>query len=91
MSGTTYNGYTNRETWAVSLHLMDSVVEYINEDIDQWAKSDVEEAAEIFKEIVSEMLEESGIATFSLLWELLDTSAIDWRQLGELALDACDW
>ena len=82
----TYNGYTNRETWAVSLHLMDTVVDLITESIDEWSSTDVEDAAELFKDLVSEQLEQSEIATFSLLWELSDLTCINYKELGALAI-----
>lgn len=88
MSNTTYNGWTNHATWAVGLHLMDSVIELIQEDGDVWSADDVNDAAELFKEIIAEMLDDSGIATFPLLWELLDTNSINYDELGQHALDA---
>lgn len=88
MSDTTYNGWTNRSTWAVGLHLMDSVVELIQEGGEIWSADDVTAAAELFKEIIAEMLDDSEIATFPLLWDLLDTSSINYHELGQHALDA---
>ena len=82
-----YNGYTNRETWAVSLHLMDTVVDLITDSIDEWSSTDVDDAAELFKDLVSEQLEQSEIATFSLLWELLDLTGINYKELGALAIE----
>ena len=61
MSNTTYNGWTNHATWAVGLHLMDSVVELIQEEVEEWAITDVDSAAELFKEIIAEMLDDSEI------------------------------
>jgi hypothetical protein len=37
----TYNGWRNHSTWAIGLHLMDTVVEIIMDDKDNW---DIEEA-----------------------------------------------
>lgn len=88
MFDTTYNGWTNYATWLVGLHLMDSVVELIQEDGDVWSADDVNDAAELFKEIIAEMLDDSGIATFPLLWGLLDTNSINYDELGQHALDA---
>lgn len=85
---TRYNGWTNRETWAVGLHLMDTVVEWIADDIDAWTADDVDAAAELFKDLIAEMLEDSGIATYPLLWDLLDLTTVDYKELGEHALEA---
>ena len=84
----TYNGWRNHATWCVGLHLMDTVTEWIIDDRDEWTMDDVDNAAEIFKDLVSEMLEESEIATFPLLWELLDLSDIDYEELGRSALES---
>ena len=85
---TTYNGWTNRETWAIGLHLMDSVVEWIMEDIEEWAKDDTEAAGQVFRELVDEMIEEADLADgFSLLLDLIDISTVNWEELGQHALD----
>jgi len=88
MTTATYNGWTNRETWAVSLHLMDTVVGCIIDDLDRWTADDVDDAAELFKDFVAEMLEDSGIATYPLLWDLLDLTTVNYKELGEHALQA---
>ena len=89
MTDNTYNGWANRETWAIGLHLMDTVTEWIIDDKDAWAKEDVWDAAQIFKDLLDEMIEASGLNTdHALLLDLIDTSAVDWQELGQHALDA---
>jgi hypothetical protein len=39
---------------------------------------------------LAEQIEDSGIATYPMLWDLLDTSDIDWRSLAQHALDAAE-
>lgn len=85
---TRYNGWTNRETWAVGLHLMDTVVDRITEDRTEWTVEDVDAAAELFQDLIAEVLDASGIATYPLLWELLDLTTVNYTELGEHALEA---
>jgi hypothetical protein len=88
MTNTTYNGWTNRETWAIGLHLMDTVINWIVEDRDSWNEDEVDQATEIFQDLVAEQMEEACLPTYPLLWDLLDLSAVNWQELGQHALDA---
>jgi hypothetical protein len=89
MTNTTYNGWTNRETWAIGLHLMDLITNQIIDDIDNWASTDTVEAGQLFRAYVDDMIEESGLNDHhSLLLDLLDLSAVNWQELGQHALDA---
>jgi hypothetical protein len=89
MTDTTYNGWRNYATWAIGLHLMDTVTAWIIEDLDAWSDNvDVDQAAAIFQDLLEEQLEASGVMTYPLLNDLLDTSDIDWRSLGCHALEA---
>ena len=89
MTDTTYNGWTNRETWAIGLHLMDELTIHIIEDIDEWAITDTMEAGQMFKDFVDEMIDEADLADhYSLLLDLLDLSQVDWEELGQHALNA---
>ena len=89
MTNTTYNGWTNRETWAIGLHLMDVVTDQIIDDIDDWAATDTMEAGQMFKDYVDEMIDEADLADqYALLLDLLDLSQVDWEELGQHALNA---
>jgi len=86
---TTYNGWRNHATWAIGLHLMDTVVSWISDDLKSWGTADdLEAATDLFRELLAEQMEMSAIATYPLLWDLLDTSDVDWYSLGRHALDA---
>lgn len=87
---TTYNGWRNRETWCVGLHLMDTVVDWIYEDIDEWAKTDedTDNAANLFKDLVEEAVSDADLPSHTMLWDLLDLSLIDYRELGKSAIDS---
>ena len=89
MTDTTYNGWTNRETWAIGLYLMDTMTDQIIEDIDHWAASDIVKAGQLFEDYVDNMIEEADLADqYSLLLDLLDLSQVNWQELGRHALDA---
>lgn len=85
---TTYNGWRNHATWAIGLHLMDTVVEWIAEDIDNWADGDTWQAGGLFQELMDEQIELANLPAFGLLMDLLDTSDVDWHALGSHALEA---
>ena len=87
----TYNGWRNRATWAIGLHLMDTVVAWINDDLEEWNKDDdVETAAQLFQDLVDEQLELADLPVGGLILDLVDQFDIDWRALGQHALDASD-
>ena len=89
MTDTTYNGWRNLATWAIGLHLMDTVTAWIIEDLDTWGNDDdLGRAAGLFQDLLEEQLEASGLMTYPLLNDLLDTSDIDWHSLGCHALEA---
>jgi hypothetical protein len=89
VTNTTYNGWANRETWAIGLHLMDTVVDWINDDIDAWSKDDTKDAAVLFQDLVAEQIEGAELSsTFPLLLDLLDLSSVNWKELGQSALDS---
>lgn len=81
----THNGWTNHATWAVALHLSDVVVDIL---IDNGESVTETEAAEMVQDMFEQMLDDSAIATFPLLWDLLDTSTINWLELGRNVVDA---
>ena len=86
MTNTTYNGWTNRETWAIGLYLMDSITDQIIDDIDNWAATDTKEAGQLFESFVDDMIEDADLN--DLLLDLLDLSQVNWQELGQHALDA---
>jgi len=89
MTDTTYNGWRNHATWAIGLHLMDTVTAWIIDDLETWSdNADVDQAAALFQDLLEEQLEASGVMTYPLLNDLLDTSDIDWLSLGRHALEA---
>ena len=86
MTNTTYNGWTNRETWAIGLYLMDTVTDQIIDDIDNWAATYTVEAGQVFEAYVDDMIENADMN--DLLLDLLDLSQVNWQELGQHALDA---
>lgn len=90
MEGTNYLGWRNHATWAVNLHLLDTVTAWIRDDIDEWGTQpdDIDTAAELFETLLCEMVEECELLKFPLLADLLDDGDIDFYSLGEHALTA---
>ena len=84
----TYNGWRNRSTWAIGLHLMDTVTEWIIDDKESWDDSQAEQAGQLFQDLLEEQLEMTELVLHPLLMDLLDTFDIDWHELGQHALDA---
>ena len=84
----TYNGWRNRSTWAIGLHLMDHVTSCIMDDKESWDDSQADQAGQLFQDLLEEQLEMTELVLHPLLMDLLDTSDIDWRELGQHALDA---
>ena len=67
---------------------MDTVTEWIIDDKDSWDDSQAEQAGQLFQDLLEEQLEMTELVLHPLLMDLLDTSDIDWRELGQHALDA---
>ena len=86
MTTTTYNGWTNRETWAIGLHLMDLITNQIIDDIDNWAATNTKEAGQLFESFVDDMIEDADLN--GLLLDLLTLPVDNWQELGQHALDA---
>jgi hypothetical protein len=89
----TYNGWRNRATWAIGLHLMDTVVSWINDDLEEWSNGDdlnVIAAGRLFQDLVDEQLELADLPVGGLILDLVDQFDIDWCALGQHALDASD-
>ena len=84
----TYNGWRNHSTWVIGLHLMDTVTGWIIDDKESWDDSQAEQAGQLFQDLLEEQLEMTELVLHPLLMELLDTSDIDWHELGQHALDA---
>ena len=91
MTDATYNGWRNRATWAVGLHLMDTVTNWICDDLESWGKEDdLESAVSLFQDLLAEQEEAANISEHPLLCDLLDTSDIDWQSLAKAALEAAE-
>ena len=82
----TYNGWRNRSTWAIGLHYMDTVTQWIMDDRELWDAT-AQQAGQLFQDLLDEQLEMSELSTYPLLMDLLDTSDIDWYALGLSALE----
>jgi hypothetical protein len=89
----TCNGWRNHATWAIGLHLMDTVVQWIDDDLGAWTTTDgadIGAAAQLFQDLVDEQIELADMPSAGLLMDLLDTSDVDWCALGRAALASSD-
>lgn len=94
MSDETYNGWKNRETWAVNLRVeneqylyesRNEMLQQLTEDDNpgsrakEWFETELENLAEVHPEFRSELLEDIGS-----LWR------VDWDELGQMWIDDFD-
>lgn len=68
-----YNGWANRETWLINLHLGDYFQEIANDGQDMMA--------DYMQEMLWDMLKEADLPPLFL--DMIDFSVIDWRELEQ--------
>jgi len=81
----TYNGWTNYETWRVNLEIFDGF-----DPKDYWSGSDRWEAYDLgdfLKGYAEELIESSSTEGLALDYALAFLSAVDWRQIASRILD----
>ena len=94
----TFNGWSNRETWAVALHINNdqswqtTVLTAIAEALDSNPELDAFEAGEVARYVVEDVLEALGrhatYAAFRLVRDDLGSLwRVDWHELGGSFLD----
>lgn len=66
-----YNGWSNRETWLVNLHFE------LN------SKTDLIMAKETIEEWFDKLADPSREGYNAFIWDYIDPSLIDWRELEE--------
>ena len=92
---TTYNGYTNRETWAVNLYIDNDPTwiwqrdERMRELSEDSTPAEIEEAA---KSVTHLLLEEyaqeaTGSSVLALMEDIGSLYRVNWRELGQMWLD----
>lgn len=86
-----YNGYTNRPTWAVALHYDNDRAKYdarmaVLCDAVESGKTK-EETVEILEEFLTDSIYESMEGIDGLLYDLIDVSQINFREIAESYVD----
>lgn len=85
-----YNGYTNYETWLMSLNLDND--QYLNERLMEIANGcgEVYDKAQELKEFVESefYVEQYGIYKISDIWTERDLQEVDWTEIIECHIDA---
>ena len=84
----TYNGWRNHSTWVIGLHLMDTVVEIIMDDKDNWDIEEADQAGQLFQDLLEEQIAMSELDKFPLLMDLFNATDVDWYALGQHAIEA---
>ena len=80
---TTYNGWTNRETWLVNLYFGDDLYQTIKEEYYFQGVNTVSELAEVYKNHVMGYLAEELNSLGSFLSDYLDLGRINWDELAD--------
>lgn len=77
---TTYNGWTNKQTWNINL----TYVEIFNTVCEEQTFDDVEHLAEAFEELVTS-LEMDGLKEYSLAFHVLGEylDLVNWEEIAE--------
>ena len=84
----TYNDWRNHATWAIGLHLMDTVIEMIMDDKDNYDMEEADAAGQLFEDLLEEQIAMSELDKFPLLMDLFNATNVDWHSLGQYALDS---
>lgn len=77
MTDTTYNGWTNRETWLVNIHY-DGLSGFFEE-------RNIETLAECIEDFVWRDFEEADIP--ALFRDMVDLGSVNWRELATHIVD----
>ncbi len=83
-----YNGWSNYETWAVSLWL-EQDPSLTQEIVDRVQEDDDERASEVAQQLKSRISENNPLSGNSLYSDLLNASLseVNWQEIAEILLD----
>lgn len=94
MTDDTYNGWTNRETWAVNLwtdnepYLTEQRDEMVRQFSEDSSESEIETATEEwFQEILEELKQLNQSFHTTLLEDIGSLYRVNWLELGQMWLD----
>jgi hypothetical protein len=84
MKDTTYNGWTNYETWRVNLEIFDGFdpVEYFG----LTAKYHPADLGDILKDYATEILESEGTKGLTFDYAMAFLDAVNWREIAKQML-----
>ena len=73
MTDTTYNGWTNRETWVINLYMGDSLAEVFEE-------RNINTLADCIEEYVWDMFTDADIP--AMFADMVDLGVVNWREIA---------
>lgn len=77
---TTYNGWTNYNTWKINLEFFDGMSDH------EFYGTTIEEVADEMKDMVEDYIDEHTSSTLAWDWAMETIKDVDWYAIAELRI-----